>query len=767
MSFASALARRHGGWCVLVKIEGLGTNAGQYVWCSSRPAYAASSDLYLPDLATWPDPLEEDASAMGGVAKAGAVSVELVDTRNTITGLARFDRAPATVTSDDLATTDTDITFDAAALPADLASANGVVWIGNEAIAYATTSATELLTCTRGWLGTSAQSHAAGSQIYSSSPYLKTRLLSLYLIAADAASGAEAYLLGEYRIDRLSLAAKLNKWRIGGSTSTRYLSRTIAGRTAGSLRVAAIAQDGRALWTGPSGTGGSIAREQARAFSDETMWPDRIAWVQRGDEEPIRGRGYGSWVLLNERHPEIEIGDTVRQVWSSDEAFGAFRFSPGPTPSVSRSSGTWTLSAHWVDQILALLTSSAHPDDGLELVNHAGSTGLYSDAGLPDQARSNWSSLPVGVGIGVPANLIDLESFVAIRRRTVYRFPRLAVGNDQIPFARFADDAWLLAVGAFLATSDGKLALIYPRLPTLGETGAASWGTDEILEVSGVELDLSMSGIVRYLIPRADGSGDDKITFAAADFFQNYGQRGHYARDDQPIEIRVSGARADPSGIDAPLSLFAARRLLRFSRPHWRLSVSTGMEQYAVRVGDLVTVSHPDLPELLTGSRGWTSVVCQVVKRAVRVGARGPVIDWSLIAYGPGQSAGRVAQAAVVTGSSLSGSNRIVTLAANRYTSPDSLGGLPTTDAACFAVNDVVQEYTRALVSVGSSRTVVSVGSNQITISGTGAPTTGNLICTEVYASQAAAQKAQYVSLADATNGEVSSGVPGYRYGEL
>lgn len=170
-------------------------------------------------------------------------------------------------------------------------------------------------------------------------------------------------------------------------------------------------------------------------------------------------------VLRKGQRVSLQAGQLATQVFL---ARSDFRYSPGPTPSTIRSSGTWVRSSHWIDLLLIMLTSSNEPADGLELANYV-------------SARGNYSSLPPGYGVGLLAAQIDWDAFAAVKQRTLdYLFPNFSLGaGDAVPFGELVDEQFLKPMGAYLSTS-GVARVVLPRIPLL-ESASLTIGSADIL----------------------------------------------------------------------------------------------------------------------------------------------------------------------------------------------------------------------------------------------------------------------------------------------
>ena len=168
--------------------------------------------------------------------------------------------------------------------------------------------------------------------------------------------------------------------------------------------------------------------------------------------------------------------------------------------------------------------------------------------------------------------------------------------------------------------------------------------------------------------------------------------------------------------------------------------------------GDVVKVTHDKL--IAAASVGVSAVSCLVVARRESLDDGGHTIFYRLLYVG--QAFGRVgliAPAARVV--SIGGpSGDVLTVEANAYTTTT---GPITSDAAGFAVNDLVQLVDQFGSVRDSSVTVSAVGSNTITVSGLGVtPVAGDVVRVVAYGSAVTSQQDDWIWIAE-TDGELGS----------
>lgn len=765
-SFALAAARDGQPWTVLVRIEGIGDYDGQHTWSIDVPDFVGVSDeryLNRDTIAALPSiSPERTKSILGGMPEAGSATVELVDYQDLITSARRTDAPAVAYLSADATASATTLTVSDGSR---LSTGNSVVWIGNEAIRIASRSSGTLTveTSGRGWLATDAAAHEEGAAVYATPPYLRGRRMVLYLAPTDADNDtvATSYVIGSYRIDGSKLTKTLGVWRLTGSTEIRDLSRLIAGRVPVALQVVSIDDAYQIRWTPMDGMRASYLL--GAGFATLSIWPDGRAWLREDETGEVLSidatdpsiPSIASRGDMGTAPEEWPPGSILRPVITSDQAYGSFRWSPGPTPSTDRNSGTWNVSAHPVDILLCLLTSAAYIDDPRELDNSS--------------ADGNWSSLPPGFGIGYPIERIDVASFLTVRARLQHlALPGVVIGEaETMTLAEWATKNILEPFGWYLVNVGELLTLIAPAVPLAGATPAAELGVEEIVEYTDPEESYDLvAGAITYQY-RGQRGEKLSVTIRAADLTGLTGGRAQYTIEDEPILIEVPGVIAGDVGTSALLALIAQRRLMRAVRAPWRMTLTLAAEYHALAEGQTVGITHPDLPDLDTGVRGWVSVPAQIVATTrVHLDDDGRAVRRVTVLVYPSFSAVRIAPSAIITGVTGSGPWTL-TVAANRYTSPDADDdlGLAATDADAFTVGDEVKTISRAGVDVVTGLTVAVVGTNTLEVSGLSAPTAGDVLVFQDYATATTTQQTSYGAWAGLT-GEIVSGVAAVRYGE-
>jgi hypothetical protein len=738
---------------VAVRIEGIGDTDGQWSFCAEAPAYGDAS--WKPWLVTLPTFLSERVDMSGGVPQAGSCSVELLDAGDALTSLLRTESEAYTVLDEAVDLTETSIEV------ARNTSLDGkVIWVGSEAmLVTGVASSPTRITVQRAYLGTEATTHAVDDPVHLYPNYLEGRRFSVVLADLDATSSAGEVLLGTYLLESIRWSSAMNAWDLRGTSQQRYLDRQMPLAPRASKILGQIGTPPRVL--------------ELEAGTIRASWPDGLVHVLV-EEEMLELTDASTQTVLTTQYPvqrrrvhgtkssELRAGAQARQVFLAGLDL---RYSPGPSPSTSRSSGTWTPATHWVDLLLVLLLSSAEEDDGLELTNRR-TTGS-------DWSRSNFASLPPGYGIGIPHTLIDWPSWETVRVRTAaYTLPLFALGGrEPEPFVDLITEQFLRPMGAYLAFEAGAFKLQLTRVPLAVSTADVTIDDTVILRrMEGThqavpELDVTrerldgVGSVVYQLGPQAISA-----TFRNADWGRTYGQRGWYGAQEPSLLIKVPGASPD----DAELwGQRAAARLYRHHRPAVTLSMACDASVLEdATVGAIAEVSLAELPDVAAGSRTWTEVPCEIVEREVRAepqrsrdGGTGAGISVQLVArrYATSLRVGRLCPAAHVT----SVTGNVATVHENRYTVDDAALGLPTDDGTSFAVGDLVilcardgEPYSAATQEV-TARTATT-----ITLDGDfgGGLQSGRILTYAAADDSTPGQLEEFVHLADAGGQTIGTG---------
>lgn len=731
VSWAENLARdTEVSLCVIVRIEGVGpsvlssvqlaqsSNDGRYRFVVKRPDYAASQapNLWQELLTGLPTFLDEQVERTGGATEMGSLSASILDgdvfSGFLLTELLAVDAPPTYRLASSVNSTFGAFTLNTTA---DLV-AGQAIYIGSECVRVQNAPTGTLVDVERGYMGTDAVPHDAGDRVFLRPPNIIGRRIEVALAPLDGDSSSDEQVFDSFIVSSLEFDDTFNVWRLQAQGQLRYLERRapIEPRPSFKLRSARTFETGFSSTTVLFEDTSSLPAAQSVA-----LWPDNKARFLTGGDEVIEAEIYTSNTgsaapyvayvlarsLVGTANAEIRDDEEWRNVFIAGEDF---RYSP--TQSTARDSGTWTKTAHWVDILLIIMTSSADPIDGLELLNWRG-------------AYANYSSLPAGYGLGIPAALIDFDSFLEVRARTLdYELPNFAYGGESRSFHEWVGETILSAMGAYLSVINGLISLVKPRLPSSSESTATITTDDVLANPTAGDMSWAPNMRVRRRLGDARrgvsyklGPQEYLLNVLAKQYQDAFGQQGYYATDGNTISISVPGASRDQGNLWEEQAI---AKLWRQFRPPLqvsaRLKFSAG---WALQTGQVIQATIGGLPNSESGARGWSLRVGQVYNRRLILGAEnnGTFFEVEFDVF-PGRRVGLVAYSAAISGVS----GAIATVAANRYTKTDAFGGLPTSDASPFQEGDILKLVTRAGVEPisGLTESVVSVSGNDITLSG-------------------------------------------------
>lgn len=786
-TWESNIARDEQQWACFAVIVGVGHglsssdltasgNDGRTRFCSAIPSYASTEPaiLWRPLLTEFPDPVPQRADELGGAEEMGSVTFRVLDEDNYLTGLLRTERAPTTALTSAVLPGTT--TFDVGSSAGIVV--NDVVFMSDEAMLVTGVPTGTSVQVSRGYLGTAARSHGIGDRIFLSTPIGETRRLEYYMVPLDGDSSAERRLVGTFVVDSFEFDEDANVWVIKATSQSKPFARLIPHKPTAflieSVREGAEEGRGKVYFTSPRDDG--RLSDYARTLVDLRQWFDDDDLFFLACEKEVftlvaDGVVANSTVTTGRRDvlgsglTKLEAGKLVRWVFVADAFSNSFRYSPGPTPATSRSAGTWTRTQHWIDLLLILMTSSADPDDALELQNYV-------------SARGNFSSLPAGYGLSYPAADIDWDAFFAVRQRTPeYIFPKFCLGLDEpMPFGQFVETQFLKPMGGFISVELGLAKIVLPRMPLL-ESSTLTLGPENILSRKvGKDVyrprfklrrsESALASSMSYLL----GPQRYPVVVSNGDFARTFGGRNIFSDRGKPIAIPVPGA----SPAQAPLFYERAQsRLFQSHRPRLIAEGDFDMTAWDWVVGGLAAITIPEVVNFRDATRGWTSYQCQLRERKPTLegmrdgGGVGAYMAIRAQAYGPEAKVGRICPAAVCTG----GGGFIWTFAANRYTHSDAVDDLPTSDAAAFQIGDICRLVDEAGVEDGSSgtETIVDIVGNDIELTGdfNGNLGIGGILIFAGADDVTSDQLARFAFMSDrATQTVGATGAPAYVYGE-
>lgn len=737
------------GLVVFFTIEGIGDAAnGLWKFSSAVPAYGG--DEFKPWMLDWPMPSTESVDELGSSMTAGDIEFVVTDVGQALTDLFRLLARPDTYLAEDISSADTAFQIEKQAV--DPPGASDLMWVGMEVMLRGADSGSDV-TVTRARLGTSAIPHPTGTPVYSSPHHIGGRVARLYYVDAGAASSAAEELIAEYILDKSAPSSDMTSWSFAGRSRLSALARKI-GRGAPRPTTAKTLTRSGVLFFTPIGA----EPETGNGFSDALgTWSDG-GHLLLGDELIEVGTStqpYACEVTARARFGTELNQETIDRpcelaLVASTVGPGAFRYSA--SNSTTRASG-WSKTEHWVDILLCLLTSSADADDDLELTNG-------------DAAYGNWSSLPVGWGVGIPVAQIDLQSFAEVKARTLnWTFPGLRVTRDAGSFGAWATKTILRVVGAYLVTVSGGLTLRMTRIPAPLDT-ASEVDEETLLEQPVGEF--NSSDMVSEVTFKMTGPRGQSVTetYRAQDVIDLISSGGRYEADLREISIEAPGIMANETGAPGWLRNAGQRTLFRRARPRWDVHIVSDIQNRTIGPGNVVNLTCSNLPNLEDGTMGWTSVPCIALEGQPQVSDEQASVSHRLVVYNASSRVRNVAPAAVIS----SVSTNTATMHANKFSETDATEGMPQTDAAGFSVGMVVElRNPDGTETVAGTQTVTNVSGNDITLDGnfSGSLASGKVLVLAQHDSARTEDKATYAHAGSLTGHDILSGGDLLEYGEL
>lgn len=753
----------------MLRIEAVGEADGQYVFCTPRvPSYATSLYRERTPKGVWPNLVSEDVNPLGGLASAGELSFSLLDVDDEISGWLATDGTAYPTLLADVTRTATSLEIGNVSGAADSIEGD-LYYLDREAIRVDTHTGGTSYDVTRGHLDTLATAHNGAERSFHNVPrYLLGRRVRVYVVfdKTGASSSDEREISSGFWLEAPSLDPTLNAWQFTATSQARYFDRLFMRRRRSRQIETGAAKDTYLKFeraaTRPSDAGVSTPSGWADHFGDKVFLKigDEIVRIHVagtiGLTFQVDRRGVAGTTVMDQIDPQLG----ALQVYVAGDDAGSFRYQARGLETSSRSTGTWVVTTHPIPILLALLTSPSDPTTD-----------------VPDNWTSgegNYSALPAGVGLGVPATDIDWTSFHDVWQRTeTFKLEHFAL-TETGPGRSVLERVCRLC-GYSVSTINGLVTLNLARAPE-ASASAAVWDADVLIAeetdpgVRAPRLDVAydadlVASHVVFTLRTAQGTPIESV-WSSADFPQIFGTDG-YDNEDQRIEIDASDVRgADDGAMPEVIRQRALQLLYRFRRPVQRVSLPTDWSQEERVPHETIELTHPQVPDRVLGTRGVAAEVYQVVSKGWTYTPTAFELSWGLARYGVGGLRGRVGPAARV----VSVVTTTVTVDANRYTDPDS-NALPDNDPETFLSFQVVRAVEpdgTPIATVPATTTVASRTSTTLVLGHNWSAylSAGDVIVPAYADEVTAAQRETYAFQADeATLTPGATGLP-FTYGE-
>lgn len=710
-AFTNELSHRSAKPIYIVTIAGLGDSNGLYKFCTRVPEYAIGDDRYKPILLEPPSITGARVDlTKGGVPKRTQLSFVLLDRKEYETDPGFFTRQtrsrqdPIDVISGRIFSQTSNYFLGNVAYSSNPYTVGQLIHIGSETmrvdqVQVATGFPDGVSRCavfvTRAQLGTRARVHDASRidlNVYALNPFLLTRSCNVYMTFDALAEADEEPLARDFRIGDVDLRNG-TLYEIVTTSNEGMLEREIY--SGGDDFIV-----GKATLTGGTQVPGTttvinprtvLVTAQGNAsdefFRANVFSPPPATYQQRqyGDtylmvdgKDVIRGRFEAELTQYGIFPPPFTIqyrdywdsgvaaiGEPLERFTDKDcrEVFTdrSFRFQrPGeemtvrPTDMFSdalaeedgstrngagrASTGAWRITRHPALVLLCLMCSSRIPGDGLELTNYVAGKG-------------NFSGLRPGLGIGIPADLIDFDSFWAMFDATASLKFRGTYIEKPERFDEWATKEVLGPLGWLMRSreSDGKIELARLRVDIDQTVTGTDIGPDDIVAegkdaMGGITHDVTFSEVVSTVtLKLTDKSGrpGTELRFPQSATTSRFGlddaavaQGKSVQFDIKSIDVQEQVPIAHLTGELQALYERVEILLRRFNVPVDRVTFTTDLSFLNVRTGDLFFLTAPWLVNVHSSSRGWADVPMEVIRRSLDLDKG--LIKWECIAF-PGR----------------------------------------------------------------------------------------------------------------------------------
>lgn len=603
-TWAEHLARRDRQWLLWVTVESLGDGDG--LWRLSSAAgwtLGEAEGTWCPWLVQLPDILSVRVPFFegGAIESQSGIELEVVDVEGRLTDLLQLERPASCRLTSSLSPGGTVLSVDA--LPAEFAAltlANGdMLWLGSEAVRIVSRGTSpDVITVTRGELGTVATEHLVGSGVHVRPRWLEGRELRAYMAPLDGAE-SEAQLVGVYTLADLSLDEAHASWSLGADAREPYLDRQIP-----RAPIEAVVRG-----SGEAGDTFAVVAEASRAevklggggtvVYGSTDLDELLAYSQYGPTA-LRAAPY----LHGRQHAESPRDDLpafgARLVRVLTVANGDFRATNQANRNQPRNNTpSWPVVDTWVEVMLCIMLSPVVPGDA--------ATNYDPSTGTTGWQRRNWSGLPSGYGSAIPWQDVNFESFERVAASSAnFRIPYFQLGPEPQTLSEVLTPL-LRVAGAFLVRERGQLRLVAPELPLAGDAPTYSVDTSTVLRRPGQSVPALQTSRTRTQVTEVRltvGPEGREVVQSWADAPRLFDPRDLFVLDGRSLKLEAPFL--DPADESTSRRL-AFRHLVRGYRPLEQLDAELDAQLADWSLGESCAVDLPGVPDFI-GRRGLVGV---------------------------------------------------------------------------------------------------------------------------------------------------------------
>src|SRR3990167_854950 len=246
-------------------------------------------------------------------------------------------------------------------------------------------------------------------------------------------------------------------------------------------------------------------------------------------------------------------------------------------------------------------------------------------------ANGTYDTLAEANGVGMPSTLVDVAGIVALKAtvqpNVLFEFS-ISSPADALAWVQTQCFAPLGCVP--FITEDGKLSVKQLLLAALASDSVATLTTANIMQIAwqagdrGIvnAIDVDYDWDTDPVLPNAYARREQYRSGASTDPDSSIGKYGRKPT----LRLTCQGVRTARDAISL-LDSLATRTFRRFAEPGGLLQVDVQYRSaHHLEVGDIVTVTHPDVPNLSAGLRGLSSALMQVFDTRPVFGPNGRMV---------------------------------------------------------------------------------------------------------------------------------------------
>jgi hypothetical protein len=238
---------------------------------------------------------------------------------------------------------------------------------------------------------------------------------------------------------------------------------------------------------------------------------------------------------------------------------------------------------------------------------------ILSSTGLG--TNGDYDILPVTQGVGIEEQYIDTDTFTALRDRWISTMQFRFYVQEAVEAKTWLEDNIYKAINAYPTTTvDGKLSVWLYSVP-LPTSNIQTFDESNIIGIPQWSANLSSGkAFFNELQIQYDYDAvNDK--YKSVDIYSDSTSQVKYA-EVSPLLYEQRGVRTDLRS-DLINLRTSGNIFKRFSDPAPQITCRTFFSQHLITTGNTVYIRHKALPDVKTGRRGESSLLCEVTERNI------------------------------------------------------------------------------------------------------------------------------------------------------